>query len=105
MFIILSTQFYFLSYCQNNKRNNNWTLGFSPVIKFDFNSSILVIDSFCMYALSTGSACISDTNGELAFSTSGFAIIDKNGELMPNGLDINCPKGNILATHLRCSRC
>lgn len=77
---------------QEFKRNNVWTVGFSPVAIFDFNTLPFSIDTFNFPALSSG-ACIADTNGLLLFFTAGFAVFNHDGLLMENGLNTNCPYG------------
>ncbi|MBL7765023.1 MAG: T9SS type A sorting domain-containing protein [Chitinophagaceae bacterium] len=86
-------------YAQEKKRNNIWTLGFSPTAVFNFNGTNLQIDSFNLPALSSGNTTISDTSGNLLFFSCGFALLNKEGQLMGNGLDVNCPDGNILANY------
>ena len=88
-----------LLFGQEIKRSNNWVIGFSPIVKFDFNNGNLLIDSLSLQAFSSGIASISDTNGSLAFSTSGFVILNRDGQIMNNGLDVNCPFGNILSNY------
>jgi hypothetical protein len=75
---------------QENKRNNNWAIGFSPVVIFNFNNNEIVIDSLNFPILSE-SACISDKQGQLEFFTSTFVIFEHNGEIIENGFNINCP--------------
>ena len=85
---------------QEIKRGNIWTIGFTPVSVFDFNSgTVSIADTFQFPAIQSNS-CISDTNGKLLFFTSGFAIVDSQGFLMDNGLNVNCPFGDhILADY------
>ena len=88
-----------LVFGQEYKRGNNWVLGFNPVAVFDFNSGALLIDSLNFPAISTGVSAVSDTNGILVFFSSGFALLARDGFLLEDGLDVNCPKGNILADY------
>ncbi|HNB81203.1 MAG TPA: T9SS type A sorting domain-containing protein [Chitinophagaceae bacterium] len=75
---------------QEYKRNNVWTLGFSPVATFNFSAVPFSLDTFNFPAIASN-ACISDTNGVLLFFTSGFAIFNGEGLLMANGINTNCP--------------
>jgi gliding motility-associated-like protein len=83
---------------QESKRNNNWYVGFSPVVNFDFNNQILQIDTTQnLTGLTFGASCISDTNGNALFFCNGFYMYDKNATPLeyPNGNfdSINCPLG------------
>ena len=84
--------------CQESKRGNNWVLGFSPVVKMDFNNQTLVLDSFNFPAISQ-SSCISSMNGVLCFFSSGFALLSNNGLLLDGGLDVNSPYGTVLSQY------
>jgi hypothetical protein len=91
---------------QEAKRNNNWAVGFEPVVKFKFKP-ILTIDTVQNYnlpvtpgcAISSSSACISDSSGLLALFGNGFILYDSLGFGIENGVYVNCPKGNILANY------
>jgi len=83
---------------QDSKRNNIWTVGYSPPVIYDFNS-LFTIDTFSKIGpgLTFGTSNISDTNGHLLFFCNGFYIYDKAG--WPIGYpddnydSINCPLG------------
>ena len=101
--LLLMQAFTVSVFTQEYKRNNNWSLGYDPVVTFDFNSG-LIIDTvntstipFCV--ISSSSSSISDTDGYLQFFTNGFVVYDSEGYAMENGLYINCPYGNILADY------
>jgi len=90
------------SIAQQQKRNNNWVVGYQPAVKFDFNNGV-VIDSFennsgtilPLCGAQTAS-CISDTLGDLLFFSNGFIVYDREGFAMDNGVFVNCPQGNLL---------
>lgn len=91
---------------QPQNRNNNWNVGYDPVVRFNFNIG-LVIDTIqnshylvvpsC--GISSSAACISDTNGVSLLFTNGFIIYDKEGFGIDGGIYINCPKGEDLANY------
>jgi len=83
---------------QESKRNNNWVIGFWPVAKFNFNSS-LNIDTLQEPSALQNCSCISDTGGNFLFFSTGFTLGDRNGGLMLYGDDVNCPKGTVLSDY------
>jgi hypothetical protein len=92
---IILLNFFFCN-AQEYKRGNNWTVGFYPVLVFDFNTQ-LAIDTFLISLSSTRiSACISDTNGSFLFYCNGYGVVSNEGDLMKNGDTINCPYGHVL---------
>jgi len=93
-------------YCQEVKRNNTWTIGSDPVVKFDFNNGLhidtvtnagILNPPYCI--LSSGASSISDTNGNLQFFMNGYVVYDSGGFAMNNGLYVNCPYGQVLANY------
>ncbi|MBK9483271.1 MAG: T9SS type A sorting domain-containing protein [Bacteroidetes bacterium] len=92
-----------LIYSQQNKRNNVWTVGYQPVVKFNFNG-LIQIDTVLNVnmpvapgcAIKSSSSTIADTNGNLLFFSNGFILYDRDGFGMENGTFINCPYGNVL---------
>ena len=89
---------------QEYKRNNNWALGFEPVIKFNFNTnlSFTIVSNlntvpYCF--IKSSSSSISDTNGNLLFFSNGFCLYDTSGYSIENGVFVNCPYGNVLANY------
>jgi hypothetical protein len=84
-----------LGYSQDYKRNNVWTLGYWPIVKFNFNNAFQ-IDTFQEPTATRISSCISDTNGSLLFFSNGYGIGDKEGDLILNGDTINSPGGYLL---------
>jgi hypothetical protein len=94
----------FFIYGQDYKRNNNWSIGNDPVVKFNFNGvlNITIVDNistipYCI--IKSSSSSISDTNGKLQFFSNGFFLYDTSGYIMDNGLFVNCPYGNVLANY------
>lgn len=91
LFLFLSLQIF----AQESKRNNNWVVGFWPAVIFNFNNSVQV-DTFKYETLTTITATISDTDGNLAFYTTGYSIVTNEGLFVQNGDSINCPFGHRL---------
>lgn len=83
---------------QELKRNNNWIVGYWPVVMFDFNNSIS-IDTLVNPGLANATACISDTNGNLLLYSTGFDLVSAVGLLILDGHNVNSPKGTILSNY------
>ncbi len=105
VFLLISILISKNAFSQENKRNNVWTIGYEPVVKFHFNG-FLFIDTVqnvnqpvAPGCVVLSGACIGDTNGTLKLFTNGFIAYDSNGFGIQNGTYINCPKGNLLADH------
>ena len=93
-------------YGQEYKRNYNWSLGYDPVVTFDFNNLVIIdtvknngISSPIYCLIKSSSSSISDTNGDLLFFSNGFILYDNEGYAMDNAIRVNCPKGNVLANY------
>ena len=84
------------TFSQETRRNNNWVLGYGPLIQFNFDNS-LSLSKVTDSALLFESSNISDTSGELLFLSTGFVLADSDAHLILNGENINCPYGNILS--------
>ena len=98
LILLLLFQISFKVHCQDYKRNNIWVTGFAPVVKLNYNNS-LIIDTFLMTTFTKCSSNISDTNGLFLFYSTGFSLMDKNSDTMLNGNYINSPYGNVLANY------
>jgi hypothetical protein len=104
---LILLQFFFFAFsgnCQDNKRNNVWVVGSSPIVTFDFNDSELKIDTTeVLSGLSSGGSNICDSAGKLLFYCNGFYLYDKTAWPMdyPDGNfdSINCPFGLKLRTY------
>lgn len=83
---------------QDYRRNENWVTGFAPVVKLNYQNSLL-IDTFIYKTYTKCSSNISDTNGIFLFYSTGYSIMDKYSDTMLNGNYVNCPQGNVLADY------
>ena len=93
------------AFAQDYKRNNVWSIGSEPVLKFNFTNG-LQIDTVENYNQPVPVGCIinscssiSDTTGKLLFFSNGYILYDSSGYALDNGLYVNCPYGNVLANY------
>ena len=96
--VLLLSQVSFVVYSQEYKRNNNWSIGYAPVIVFNFNNNF-TIDTFQQVNGLKNGSCISDTNGIFMFYSTGFILGNRDGIMIDNSYGINCPYGNVLANY------
>ncbi len=88
---------------QQQRRNNNWIMSGDPSIKFSFNSNFQIdtLENNGLasppYCAALTSASISDTMGQFQFFSSGFIVYNRDGYAMENGINVNCPLGNLLS--------
>jgi hypothetical protein len=98
---VLSQIFICISiFAQYSNRNKVWCIGAAPILKFDYNNSNLLIDTFSnnnKYSLQYGASNICDSNGKLELFCNGFYVLNNLGEIIENNNSIvdsiNCPLG------------
>jgi hypothetical protein len=85
---------------QTSKLNSVWTLGYIPVVKFDFNNNLKIDTVLNTYwtSLTFGGSNICDTNGNLLLYCSAFTLCDKFGLPIDNWDLLNCPFGTKFRT-------
>jgi hypothetical protein len=89
-----------LIYSQEYKRNNNWSLGYNPVVIFNFNSNLFIDTTDNINCgISTSASTISDTLGNLALFSNGFIIYNYEGNAVEDGYYVNCPYGKVLCNY------
>jgi hypothetical protein len=89
-----------LIYSQEYKRNNNWSLGYDPVVIFNFNSNLFIDTTDNINCgISTSASTISDTLGNLALFSNGFIIYNYEGNAVEDGYYVNCPYGKVLCNY------
>lgn len=84
LFLCMSTVF-FAAYAQN-RANNHWYFGAKAGIDFNTAPPQKLLDNASVAI--EGTACLSDTLGQLLFYTRGDTVYNKNHLMMPNGFGL-----------------
>ncbi|MEZ5046196.1 MAG: T9SS type A sorting domain-containing protein [Chitinophagaceae bacterium] len=89
---------------QEYKRGNVWSVGFFPVVLFDFKNSLAidqVVHSFNPppFCIQHSGSCISDTNGNLALISNAHNVYDGGGYIIENGEKLNCKANDTIFAH------